>query len=55
MFVINLFGGPGAGKSTTRAGLFHLMKLHGMNCEEFLEWVKQKTRQSSLISISRMS
>jgi len=25
--VINLFGGPGAGKSTTAAGLFHLMKL----------------------------
>jgi tRNA uridine 5-carbamoylmethylation protein Kti12 len=25
--VINLFGGPGVGKSTTAAGLFHLMKL----------------------------
>jgi hypothetical protein len=25
--VVNLFGAPGAGKSTTAAGLFHLMKL----------------------------
>jgi hypothetical protein len=31
--VINLFAGPGAGKSTTAAGLFHFMKLAHMSVE----------------------
>jgi len=30
MKVINLFAGPGAGKSTTAAGLFYYMKKLGM-------------------------
>lgn len=47
MLVINLFGGAGAGKSTTRAGLFHLMKLQKMNCEESIEWVKQKVYEEN--------
>lgn len=33
MKIINLFAGPGAGKSTTAAGLFHFMKLAHMNVE----------------------
>lgn len=39
--VINLFGGPGAGKSTTAAGLFHLMKLEGIKCELVTEYAKE--------------
>lgn len=40
MKVINLFGGPGAGKSTTAAGLFHLMKMHHLNVELIQEVAK---------------
>ena len=42
MKVINLFGGPGSGKSTSRAGLFYLMKTANMKVEEAPEWIKQK-------------
>ncbi len=41
--LVNLFGGPGAGKSTTRAGLFHQLKLSGYNVEEAPEYAKQLT------------
>jgi hypothetical protein len=41
--VINLAGGPGAGKSTTRAGVFSLLKLHGINAEEAPEFAKDLT------------
>ena len=34
MLVINLFGGAGAGKPTTRAGLFFILKSRGRVCEE---------------------
>lgn len=37
---INLFGGPGSGKSTTAAHLFALMKLKGMSVEYVPEWCK---------------
>ena len=43
MKVINLFGGPGAGKSTTAAGLFHLMKFAGMSVELVTEYAKEMT------------
>lgn len=38
--VINLFGGPGTGKSTTAAGLFHLMKIKYYNVELVTEFAK---------------
>lgn len=40
MKVINLYAGPGTGKSTTAAGLFHLLKLKGFRCEMSLEYAK---------------
>lgn len=40
MNVVNLFGGPGTGKSTTAAGLFHLMKLANMKVELVTEFAK---------------
>ncbi len=43
MKVINLFAGPGAGKSTTAAGIFHLMKIEGMNVELVTEYAKEMT------------
>ena len=38
--VINLFGGPGAGKSTTMARLFADLKERGINCEMVSEFAK---------------
>lgn len=40
MIVINLFGGPGAGKSTTAAGVFFMMKNAGMKVELVTEYAK---------------
>lgn len=41
MKVINLFGGPGSGKSTTAAGLFYHMKMKGLNAELVAEYPKE--------------
>lgn len=43
MIVINLFAGPGAGKSTTAAGIFYKMKMAGVNCEYVHEEAKEFT------------
>jgi len=40
MLNINLFGGPGTGKSTTAAGLFHEMKKSGVKVEYITEYAK---------------
>ena len=47
MIVVNLFAGPGSGKSTTCAGLFHKLKLAGVNCEIALEYAKDKVWEES--------
>lgn len=41
--VINLFAGPGAGKSTTMAGLFAKLKMDGIDCEMAPEFAKDLT------------
>lgn len=43
MKVINLFGGPGVGKSTIASGLFSLMKKQRMNVELITEYAKDMT------------
>jgi len=48
MLVINFFGGPGSGKSTQSAGLFHMMKLHGHNCEYVTEFAKDLVWEGNL-------
>ncbi len=40
MKVINLFGGPGTGKSTTAAGVFYYLKRQGVECELVTEYAK---------------
>ncbi len=45
--VINLFAGPGSGKSTTAAGVFNQLKLLGVNCEMALEYAKDKVWEKS--------
>jgi hypothetical protein len=39
--LINLYGPPGCGKSTTRAGVFYHLKQAGVNCEEVTEFAKK--------------
>jgi hypothetical protein len=41
--IINLFGGPGSGKSTTASGLFYELKTMGLNCELVTEFAKHMT------------
>ncbi len=41
--VVNLFGGPSAGKSTTAAGVFALLKLHDLRSELVTEFAKDLT------------
>lgn len=43
MLVVNLFGGPGSGKSTTAAGVFHALKIRGVNAELVTEYAKDLT------------
>lgn len=40
--VINMYAGPGAGKSTTAAGLFYKMKRAGYSVELVTEYAKEK-------------
>lgn len=48
MIVVNLFAGPGSGKSTTCAGIFYRLKMWGVNCEMALEYAKDKVWENSL-------
>lgn len=45
LVVLNLWAGPGVGKSTTAAGLFNLMKLRGDRVELVSEFAKDLTYQ----------
>ena len=40
--IINLFGAPGAGKSTLASGLLYHLKLKGLKVEISSEWIKEK-------------
>lgn len=43
MIVVNLFGGPGCGKSTGAAYIFAMLKMAGVNAELVTEFAKDKT------------
>lgn len=45
--VVNMFGGPGCGKSTGAAYVFAMLKMHGVNCELSTEFAKDKTWESN--------
>ena len=49
--VVNLFGGPAAGKSTTAAGVFSLLKLNGINCELVTEFAKELVWKESFYEL----
>jgi hypothetical protein len=46
--VINLIAGPGAGKSTTAAGVFYKLKSMDINCELVTEYAKEKVWDNHL-------
>ena len=52
MKVINLWGSPGSGKSTTAAGLFSLMKLKKKKVELVTEFAKDLTYEENFITLS---
>jgi hypothetical protein len=47
--VVNLYGGPGSGKSTMRAGVFERLKNLGYNVEEATEYAKDKTWEQNRV------
>lgn len=56
--IINMFGGPGAGKSTMAAGLFHGLKSRGVICElitekaKYFTWERNKTALSNQLFVT---
>lgn len=51
MLVVNLFAGPGAGKSTTAAGVFSLLKMHDINAELLTEFAKDLTWENRTVAL----
>ena len=45
--IVNLFGTPGAGKSTGAAYVFAHLKMHGINCELVTEFAKDKVWENT--------
>lgn len=50
--VVNLFGAPGAGKSTGAAQVFCTLKKLGVNCELVTEFAKDKTWEHNMKALS---
>ena len=50
--VVNLFGAPGAGKSTGAAEVFAALKKSGVNAELILEFAKDKTWEHNVKALS---
>ena len=48
MILVNLYGGPGSGKSTMAASIFSELKWKGINCELVTEYAKDKVWEGSL-------
>lgn len=49
--IVNLFSGPGAGKSTTASGLFYQLKIRGINCELVTEYAKHVTWRENFTTL----
>lgn len=49
--VVNLYGGPGSGKSTIMSGLFEELKWAGVNCEMAHEYAKEKVWEKSFFTL----
>lgn len=49
--IINLFGGPGTGKSTAAAAVFSLLKMHDINTEYVTEFAKDCTWEKRFVTL----
>lgn len=50
--IVNLFAGPGAGKSTTAYGVAHKLKMKGVNAELVTEYAKDVTWQENFNTLN---
>lgn len=50
--IVNLFGGPGSSKSTTAVGIFHELKILGINSEYVSEYAKDITWQENFNTLN---
>lgn len=50
--IVNLFGGPGSGKSTQSAGLFYKLKMNSFDCELINEYAKWCTWEKNWTALS---
>lgn len=53
--VVNIFGGPGAGKSTGAAYVFAQLKMVGINVELVTEFAKDKTWEHNMVALENQS
>lgn len=53
--IVNMFGGPGAGKSTGAAYVFSQLKMNGVNCELVTEYAKDKTWEHNMEALSNQA
>lgn len=53
--IVNLFGGPGSGKSTGAAYVFANLKMNGINCELVTEFAKDKTWEHNMEALSNQA
>lgn len=51
-FIVNLFGGPCAGKSTMASGVFYSLKRKGINVEFVTEYAKDLTWENRQIALA---
>lgn len=55
MIVVNLFGVPGAGKSTGAAYIFSQLKMKGINAELITEFAKDKAWENNTEAIKNQA
>ena len=51
---VNLYAGPGVGKSTTAAGLFFLLKMQAISCELVQEYARELVFEDSIHTTPQM-
>jgi len=53
--VVNMFAGPGTGKSTAAAAVFSLLKMHDVNAELITEFAKDLTWEERFVTMNNQS
>lgn len=55
MILVNLFGGPGVGKSTGAAYVFAMLKMEGINAELIGEFAKDKVWEENWVALKNQA